>query len=514
MEVIDTTSDIELRIAYDMVYSTEFLDEFSDKYKDGVLSNRYYSIIAKMCLKFYAKYKEAPADKFVRFFENAVTLGKIKPEAASELKIIIETFKQQEPITDIQFEINEAYNYFQTQIIKLYSEEASSLAESGKLSEAKEVLNSIDTIQPVSFNCVDILTASDSQIDDLFKQEDERLIKFDGELGKLMNNTLTRNAFVVFEGRGKVGKSHMLIYTARIARNQGNKTLFISCGDLTKNQVNKRILCGDARTSTNPEYIEKQIIPCLDCVKNQKGTCFNRKCTGNLLNEWNELDDQPIINSDDYEPCADPNCKDYKQAVSYTRVHNPVLTPDIAKLVRDKWAVGNHKGSLYVEQYPLGSLTYAGLVALTKNVCKKLGWEHPDVVVIDYIDAMATEGRDPREAVNQRWRSIRAYADVFSCLVVTATQSNATGFNTEDLTLSSFSEDKRKIDNCSALFAINQTPDERLKNIWRIAALLKREHSYDERQQAKLYGCLACGTPHIVSVHHFAELPKPTYNMR
>ena len=168
MEVIDTTSDIELRIAYDMVYSTEFLDEFSDKYKDGVLSNRYYSIIAKMCLKFYAKYKEAPADKFVRFFENAVTLGKIKPEAASELKIIIETFKQQEPITDIQFEINEAYNYFQTQIIKLYSEEASSLAESGKLSEAKEVLNSIDTIQPVSFNCVDILTASDSQIDDLF----------------------------------------------------------------------------------------------------------------------------------------------------------------------------------------------------------------------------------------------------------------------------------------------------------------------------------------------------------
>ena len=512
MEVVDTTADIELRIAYDMVYSTEFLDEFADKYKQGVLNNRYYSIIAKMCLKFYAKFKQAPGDKFERFFQNAVTLGKVKPEVASELKIIIETFKQQEPITDIQFEISEAYNYFQAQIIKLYSEEASSLAESGKVSEAKDILNSIDDIQPVTFSSVDILKATDEQIDDLFKQEDERLIKFDGELGKLMNNTLTRNAFVVFEGRGKVGKSHMLIYTARIARNQGNKTLFISCGDLTKNQVNKRILCGDAKTSTNPEYVTKQLLPCLDCVRNQKGTCFNRKGDGNLLNEWNELDDQPIIDKDEYIPCYDDQCKDFKEAVSYRKVSNPVLTPDVARKIRDKWAMGEHKGSLYVEQYPLGSLTYSGLVALTKNVCKKLGWEHPDVVVIDYIDAMATEGRDPRESVNQRWRSIRAYADIFKCLVVTATQSNATGFNTEDLTLASFSEDKRKIDNCSALFAINQTPDERIKNIWRIAALLKREHPYDERQQAKLYGCLACGTPHIISVHHFAELPKTTYN--
>ena len=512
MEITDTSADIELRIAYDMVNSTEFLDEFADKYQPGVLENRFYSIIAKMCLKFYEKFKVAPADKFVRFFENAVALGKIKAETASELKIIIETFKQQDPITDVQFEISEAYNYFQAQSIKLYSEEAAALVEAGKLAEAKEVLKSIDTIQPTSFNCVDILTASDNQIDDLFRQEDERLIKFDGELGKLMNNTITRNAFVVFEGRGKVGKSHMLIYTARIARNQGNKTLFISCGDLTKNQVNKRILCGDAKTSTNPKYAAKQYIPCLDCVKNQKGMCFNRRGSGNLLNDWNELDDQPIINSEEYQPCADPECKEYKQTVSYRHIHNPVLTPDVAKLIRDKWSGSEHKGSLYVEQYPLGSLTYAGLVALTKNVCKKLDWEHPDVVVIDYIDAMATEGRDPREAVNQRWRSIRAYADVFSCLVVTATQSNATGFNTEDLTLASFSEDKRKIDNCSALFAINQTPDERLKNIWRIAALLKREYSYDERQQAKLYGCLACGTPHVVSVHHFAELPKPTYN--
>lgn len=510
MEIIEATADLELRIVYDMINSTQFLEEFADKYKQGVLSNRYYSVMARLCIVFFNKFKTAPADKFERIFKSQIALGKIKPEVASEIQIVLSSFANQEPITDVQVEIDSAYSYFQSQIIKLSAEEANALVESGKLDEAKQILNSVEEIKPVVVNSTDILQASDEEIDDLFRQEDERLISFEGELGRLMNNTLTRNSFVVFEGRGKVGKSHMLIYTARVARNQGNKTLFISCGDLTKNQVNKRILCGDAKTSTSPEYADKQFIPCLDCLKNQKGTCFERKGSGNLLNEWNDIPDKPVITSEEYIPCDDKACKEYKEAISYRQVHNPILTPEIAKLMRDSWCNQKHKGSLYVEQFPLGSLTYGGLVTLTKNICKKLGWEHPDVVVIDYIDAMATEGRDPREAVNQRWRSIRAYADIFKCLVVTATQSNATGFNTEDLTLASFSEDKRKIDNCSALYAINQTPEERIKNIWRIAALLKRESPYDERQQAKLYGCLACGTPHILSVHNFAELPKPT----
>jgi hypothetical protein len=70
MEIIEATAELELRIVYDMVNSTQFLEEFADKYKQGVLSNRYYSVMARLCIVFFNKFKTAPADKFERIFKS------------------------------------------------------------------------------------------------------------------------------------------------------------------------------------------------------------------------------------------------------------------------------------------------------------------------------------------------------------------------------------------------------------------------------------------------------------
>ena len=79
----------------------------------------------------------------------------------------------------------------------------------------------------------------------------------------------------------------------------------------------------------------------------------------------------------------------------------------------------------------------------------------------------------------------------------------------EDLTMQANSEDKRKLDHVTAYIAINQTPEERKENIWRLAALNKREHPFDEAKQAVCYGCLSMGTPHQVSLFKYAKPPKP-----
>jgi len=162
-----------------------------------------------------------------------------------------------------------------------------------------------------------------------------------------------------------------------------------------------------------------------------------------------------------------------------------------------------------VEHFPSGTLTIAKRRELVKAVCRKYGWEHPDLIVVDYANIMANEHPDKLEATNMKFQSLRADADTFNCLVVTATHSNRTGLRFDDLQLESVAGDNRILNEVAAVYALNQTPDERRKGVWRVAGLMKREAEFDETRQAECYGCLAMGTPHIISRTVYRALPEP-----
>jgi hypothetical protein len=175
--------------------------------------------------------------------------------------------------------------------------------------------------------------------------------------------------------------------------------------------------------------------------------------------------------------------------------------------------MANDKGAgvLHIEHAPSGTLTCEGRRSRIAAICKKYGWDHPDVIIYDYAGLMANEKRDERESTHFIWQTMRADADpeMFDCLVITAMQANSTSFDFSDLSIRSFSLDKRCFDEVSAAYALNQTPEERRDGITRIAALLKREHPFDETMQAECHGCLALGTPLIVSDIVYREPPKP-----
>lgn len=506
MEIEELGTAIELRVAYLCAYSKEFLFEVSSEYSKGLLANRGIERIVLMCIRFYEKYTNVPGDKLPELITNAAGLNKIPDAMMPDIRLVLESFKNQEAPTDIEYEINEAFRYFTKQSVVLVSEEAQELCSKGQMEEAAKILSEVIPVQRKRLGGGSILDAEDEEIDALFNDVEERLIQLPGELGKLMNNTLVRHGFVSLFGRNKVGKSHWLIYLARMARNQKRKTIFISTGDMTRRQCEKRILQGDAHTTYNQEYVSKQRMPCLDCVKNQNGTCFKRDGSGDCLNEFNEID--PVIKNPDYQPCT--KCDDCQQAVSYRKVKRDILDSETVKRLRDKWSEIEGRGTLHVESFTSGNLTCSVLSATISKICKKYGWDSPDVVVIDYADIMADEGKDERASVNKRWKYLRGLADTHKCLIVTATQANSSSFDFEDLTLRAFSEDRRKLDHVTAFFAINQRPEERQQDIWRIAALNKREHPFNEAHQAACYGCLALGVPHIVSHHKFSVPPKPS----
>ena len=515
MKIIDTNTDndLEMRICYGLANNEEFMLEFADKIKKRTFDNRFVDLTAQLCIGYFKKFNKVPANNLTNIITRASSLHKLEADSASEMLIIASSFSSQPPIVDIKFEIDSAYTFLQSKMLVLATEEAKALAESGKTEEAHNLLTSFEQIAQVKVEGKDVFDYTLEEYDDIFNKTSEQLIKLPYALGSVMNDTLVRNGFGTFMGRPKVGKTWWLMLLARAARNQGNKTIFISAGDMTREQTVKRILQGDAKTSASEYYLDKQLMPCMDCMKNQRGTCFKRKGDGNLLNEWNELDTMPIIKDDSYIPCCDKNCADYVDkklhTIAYQPVKHPLLNAEMAVKLQEKWKQSNNKGALVIEHAPSGTLTVDKRRSLIRAICKKYGWEHPDVIIVDYANILAYEKSDERASIHHIWQSLRADADIFNCLVWTATHSNSTAFDFEDLSLRSFALDRRIFDEVSACFAINQTLDERKIGVSRIAALLKRENEFDESKQAMCYGCLAMGSPHFVSKIEYREPPKP-----
>ena len=517
MEIEEISTSVEKRLCWLLATNDSFADEVADRYQKGMFDSTYCASLANLCIAYYKKFKEAPKSNLAKFFSNAVALKKLSPEKASEIQILIQGFVSETEVHDIDFEIAEALRYLKKQEIKLVSEEANELLESGKVDEAQELLAKVEAFENGKLDGCDMYSLDDGAIDSAVNDTYEQLIEMPGACGKIMNNTLVRGGFITFIARMKAGKSFWMLELAKQARNQGRRVIFFSAGDMTKNQVLIRLWNNDARTTNNKWYLKNQRMPYLDCVKNQKGICFDSESDGDLLNEFKEVD--PYIVDDKYKPCtkclycADTK-KKYEKAISYKQLCRPLLDSELVRKMRDKWVESGNQGVLHIEHAPSGTLTCAERRSRIRKICKKYGWEHPDVIVYDYAGLLANEKKDERESTHYIWQSLRAEADpeMLDCLVITAMQANSTSFDFEDLSIRSFSLDKRCFDEVSGAFALNQTPEERKEGITRIAALLKREHAFDESMQAECHGCLSLGTPLLASTIVYKDPPKPKFS--
>lgn len=126
-------------------------------------------------------------------------------------------------------------------------------------------------------------------------------------------------------------------------------------------------------------------------------------------------------------------------------------------------------------------------------------WEReewvPDVVVIDYADILnmdypKLEGRD---RINKTWMQMRRLSQMYHCLVVTATQSNAGSYDAKTIGKSHFSEDKRKHAHVTCMYGINQTMEEKKLGVTRLNCIELRDGEYLESKCVHVAGCLAIG---------------------
>lgn len=135
-------------------------------------------------------------------------------------------------------------------------------------------------------------------------------------------------------------------------------------------------------------------------------------------------------------------------------------------------------GQLFVKEYPTSCCTTIDVESYVKQIQEVHGFK-VHVVVIDYINIMANY-RNPRSddmyiKIKQISEDLRAIAVRQQCLILTATQTNRSAFDTNDITLSNIAESAGLIHTADTMFGIIQDADMRAENLYQLKVLKIRD---------------------------------------
>lgn len=118
-------------------------------------------------------------------------------------------------------------------------------------------------------------------------------------------------------------------------------------------------------------------------------------------------------------------------------------------------------GCIKIIEAPSGTLTPSGL----RNIVERFRSEGIifDLIVTDYADIMAPDRytTDPIENSKQVWLGLRAIAHEENAAVLTATQTNRSGFKAETAKADDVAEDFNKIRIADLVISINRSDEER-----------------------------------------------------
>jgi hypothetical protein len=274
---------------------------------------------------------------------------------------------------------------------------------------------------------------------------------------------LEREGLIAFLAPEKRGKSWMLLDMAFRAVLQRRKVAFFEVGDLSKNQIKRRFL---SRVAGRP---------------------------------WRARDkDNPVryprkIVIEDRKALVEADCKIFPKPMDYNEAWNACQ-----KMMQEK--VRSTDSYFKMFNHPNDSVTVGGLREQLRTL-EYSGWV-PEVVVVDYADILAAPAgyKESRDGINATWKGLRRMSQELHCLVVTATQANATAYKSDSLDMTHYSEDKRKFAHVTGMIGINQSEDEKREGVQRLNWLVLREDEFYTSRYCYVASCLAMANPCVRSL--------------
>jgi hypothetical protein len=468
-EYEDVNVSIERNILTGLIVSTEFVREIVTIYNHTFFQNRAAKKLARWAISYYKQYGKCPGKDIQSIYDSNVRKGILQESEEDYIANILEglssDWEHNQENFNVEYLLDEAESFFSQRNMQMLADDIKNALSNGDIEDAQDIISRYKMVARPKTRGVDPFT-DEERIIAAFEKSSKPLFKMPGAAGQILNTHLFRTGFVAFQAPEKVGKSFWLQEMAIRAVRQRCKVAIFEMGDMSEADRICRI----------HSYIAKRPF---DRDK-QEGDIVDIKIPS-LIEE------------------------DGEYIITYTEDKARVIGPGYAVKNGKIWSK-RIKGRIKIAEYPSDT----GSITDISNVLDK--WEVyenfiPDVVIIDYADIVAPEdtSKSERGQINDIWKAMRRLAQQRQCLVLTATQADAKSYNVSSQTRKNYSEDKRKYSHVTAIFSLNQTPQEKVNGVLRIGTILAREGKWHPTMEAVVVQCLDIGRPYIDSYVTFAD---------
>ena len=462
MQIEKRSGHDEQLILTSLIVDKAVLGRISSKWKGDMFRSKWSNLVASWCIKYFSKYEKAPSSHIESLFESWATESKDKEVVVTIekfLQSLSNSYKQLRKSSNSNYVIDLAGRYFNQVRLERLTEIIQGDIQSGQVEKANERITTFSKIDMGVGQGINIFQDVEA-IKQAFQEGNESLIIYPGALGKFFGSSLSRDSFISFEGPEKSGKTWWLLDIAFRAVLQRRKVAFFDAGDMSESQIIRRFMI---RASHHPIRASTVQYPTSISIDENSG-----------------------------EACVATEERKYRHNLEWRRAKRA------SKFIMRK-KVKSKKSYLKLSCHPSDSLTIANIRTILKD------WEReewtPDVIVIDYADILCMDyyGMEGRDKINKTWSLLRGIAQIYHCLVITATQSDANSYDTKIISKRNFSEDKRKNAHVAGMIGLNTTTEEKENDVMRLNWVIRREEKFSERRCVYAVGCLDIGNPAIQS---------------
>ncbi len=506
--------NIERRIVIGLITSTEFVQQIRSTWDSQLLESNMAQRLATWCIEYYDKYDKAPGRDIEGIYLQKLKEGLPKDIGEEIEEDILPSLSEEytEEKFNLDYLLDQTRGYFKERYLTQFSEDIQSLVEQGELTEAEKL--ALEYNPPASSSDVDLDLSNETtleRIDKAFATTNQSVVRYPGALGDFWNEQLVRESFVALMASDKRGKSYWLLDMSIRACRQKAKVAFFQAGDMTERQQLRRICIYLNKKSDLKKYCGTMYQPMKDCAHNQMDTCDKdvRECDFGVFSgrDIKELRKQVSLGelkrlrneNPDYLTCH--NCDQYKGAVWIEEVDvGDPLTVEEAKTSINDFFI-KHKRRFKLSSHANGTLSVKEIKALL-GVWEREDGFIPDMITIDYADLLVpgvrTEFRHQQDDI---WKGLRNLSQEKHGLVLTATRADASAYEKDRLRIGDFSEDKRKNAHVTAMYALNQDPRDREKQlgIMRINEIVIREGDFSSNNEVYVMQNLKRGRPFLGS---------------
>jgi len=382
---------LEKKILIGAITSNRVLAALEKLKAVDILPFEFSKTILRWCLAYHQEHGDAPG----RHIQDIFNREKRKVGDDDTLEIV-EGFlgdlskdaEQMEGLNE-DFLLKQAVEYLQSRSLRSLATDLQTCLDNQDGERAKELLQTYSMPDTVDEEVVHPFEEPDS-IREAWEQQEDVLFQFRGALGSMINPYLVKGGFLGIMGPEKIGKTFFLISTMLRALMFRRKVVFFGVGDMSRNQMIKRIMVAINNRSDQERYCKGVEVP--------------------LAGRYVEIEGkEEAVLEVETETLADYSPLTWREAWRKARGFKKIM----------------RTGELRLVCYPTDSVNIQDL----RNLCKKWKQENgfvADLVIIDYADILAPEpgSMEFRHQQNQTWKAMRKWSlddNLGQPLVITAT---------------------------------------------------------------------------------------------